>query len=61
MSSSIVVFRETVEKRWEVANFKMGSAVTVSSREVEIYEFNGNDFKKRKKNIGADRVRTGDL
>ena len=61
MSSSIVVFRETVEKRWEVANFKMGSAVTVSSREVEIYEFNGNDFKKRKKNIGADGVRTGDL
>ena len=27
----------------------MGSAVTVSSREVEIYEFNGNDFKKKKK------------
>ena len=37
---SIFAFLSICEKRWDNANFKMGSAVTVSNQKVEIYYFN---------------------
>ena len=37
---SIFAFLSICGKRWDNANFKMGSAVTVSNQKVEIYYFN---------------------
>ena len=34
-------FSRSCEKRWEAANFKMGSTITVSIQEVEIYDVKG--------------------
>ena len=36
------LWKRNCGKPWEVANFKMGSAVIVSNQEVEIYDVNGN-------------------
>ena len=37
---SIFAFLSICGKRWDNANFKMGSAVTVSNQKVELYHFN---------------------
>ena len=46
---TIFAFLRSCGKCWEVANFKMGSAVTVSNQKVEIYDINGNGKKGKKK------------
>ena len=55
---SIFAFLSICGKRWDNANFKMGSAVTVSNQKVEIYYFNE---LWRKKKIDGSRIWTGDL
>ena len=58
--SAIFAFLRNCGKPSEVANFKMGSAITVSYQKVEIYDINGNGYKG-KKNLGDNRGRTRDL
>ena len=55
---SIFAFLSICGKRWDNANFKMGSAVTVSNQKVEIYYFNE---LWRKKKFDGSRIWTGDL